>query len=514
MDTCPPPAILPYDILVVFTASQTQYHPHLLLMAMARPGSLSAPTFDLESWSSNYSGPLLPLRLRHVALNCPSLAQQALTIALATAKAGKDVSIYRSIIDLSVSLNQPVDIDQEWIDRQDDANKRELGRLEGELRGYKNNLIRESIRMGQEDLATHILLTGGPLPSQKEEESTKQTSQAASGYAAAYSAFAKMRDFCTTPTHIAGMTLRLLFTSIIQAVSAYQSGHSPQGHFSSLSAQASRLSSTGVKAEEEIRLKPVWSAARGIAQLGQSQYRDAAFSFLQANFTLASNGSIHGFDFCRTCASANDIAIYGGLTALATMTREELTTNVLGGDFRSFLELEPHLRKAITLFTTGKFRAALDILWRYYSDWNLDIILGIGFGTPQGSHVDRLFARIREKSIISYFASFSQVSLNSLAETFPARASDVAPVQLLETELIQMIENGSLNARLDVVNGLLLSPQEDHRTTTQQDALAAAEEVERTLLQRLHKINVTLARVEIPNPNPRGSASWPHQILS
>ncbi|MFP3733087.1 hypothetical protein SB690_20215, partial [Bacillus sp. SIMBA_006] len=78
--------------------------------------------------------------------------------------------------------------DSAWLQKAEEGNKRELARLESELRGYKNNLIRESMRMGQEDLAMHHLLTGGPAPD-------PENPQAMSGYLAAYQGFSKMRDY-------------------------------------------------------------------------------------------------------------------------------------------------------------------------------------------------------------------------------------------------------------------------------------------------------------------------------
>lgn len=39
------------------------------------------------------------------------------------------------------------ELDKEWIERTDEANKNETARLETELRGYKNNLVKESVRV-------------------------------------------------------------------------------------------------------------------------------------------------------------------------------------------------------------------------------------------------------------------------------------------------------------------------------------------------------------------------------
>ncbi|KAF2159924.1 hypothetical protein M409DRAFT_60338 [Zasmidium cellare ATCC 36951] len=454
---------------------------------------LPPPTFDLEIWANHYeNGPLLQLRLAHVAARCPSLAHHALTLALADAKKGKDVQIYNRLCDLAADLGLK-DLgkqDTEWASRKDEENRRELSRLESELRGYKNNLIRESIRMGQEELAMHHLLTGGPIP-----DPANPQSLSSAGYNAAYQAFGKMRDFCTTPAHINSMTLRLIYTALLQAVTAQQTGNSSSSmHFNSVIANSNRLRATGVKEEEQSKLTPMAHVVAGIAHMGIGEYRSAASAFLQTPFDYHNSGGIYNVDFERSVASANDVAIYGGLCALATMSREALIDDVLGGPFRAFLEQEPHMRKAIVLYTTAKYQACIDTLRRYYSDWSLDVFLGAG-GLSTGSHVDRLFARIRERSITAYFSSFSEVSLTSLASTFPPTSN--AP-DAMEAEVLNMIENGTLDARLDVVSGVLVAPQNDTRLETHQNAQKAAQEVERTLLLRLHRVNMTLAGLEIP----------------
>ena len=116
---------------------------------MAHSARLAAPTFDVESCSSNYDGPLQPLRLAHIAMHCPSLSRQALSIAITSAKSCKDVSLYRRLLSLAsiLNLNDLATADVEWTDKTEDANRRESARLEQELKGYKNNLIKESIRV-------------------------------------------------------------------------------------------------------------------------------------------------------------------------------------------------------------------------------------------------------------------------------------------------------------------------------------------------------------------------------
>ena len=72
-------------------------------------------------------------------------------LAVREAKAGKDVRRY---IDAQTHLetigpNEPEAVrDKAWIEQTEKQNQAETQRLEAELKGYKNNLIKESIRVG------------------------------------------------------------------------------------------------------------------------------------------------------------------------------------------------------------------------------------------------------------------------------------------------------------------------------------------------------------------------------
>jgi COP9 signalosome complex subunit 1 len=431
-------------------------------------------------------GALLPFRLAHVARRCPPLRHQSLTLAIAQVKKGKDVQLYEHLCQLAKTLDvtEAAEEDAEWIARTEEANRRELLRLEGELRGYKNNLIRESIRMGQEDLAGHHIATGGPRPD-------PQDPIAAAGYTVAFTAFSKMRDYCHTPSQISSMTLRLAYTGLLQAALAQQLDAATAGHFSTVHTQAVRLRSSGCKEEEQAQLTAISHVVVGIAALGAGEYSQAAASFMKAPFEYHRLGAIHGMDFERLVASANDVAIYGGLCVLATMSRDELQEVVLGGQFRQFLEQEPHMRKAIGLYVTAKYEQYIALLQHYRADWTLDLFLS--------AHVDNLFARIRQRSITAYFSSFSQVSIAALAASFPPARRDagVTPEAAMQDELLSMIQHGQLDARLDVVDGMLFAPHRDHRAQTHEEARRTAAMVERTLLLRLHRVNMSLAELEI-----------------
>lgn len=78
------------------------------------------------------------------------LCVDALKSAIAEAKRGKDTGRYREAVEclrVAAPTEPEANFDQAWLEAQDAANKLETNRLTTELKGYKNNLIKESVRV-------------------------------------------------------------------------------------------------------------------------------------------------------------------------------------------------------------------------------------------------------------------------------------------------------------------------------------------------------------------------------
>lgn len=66
------------------------------------------------------------------------------------AKAGKDIRRYleaQSHLETIAPLEPEAVADRAWVELVDKQNKAEAKRMEAELKGYKNNLVKESIRV-------------------------------------------------------------------------------------------------------------------------------------------------------------------------------------------------------------------------------------------------------------------------------------------------------------------------------------------------------------------------------
>ncbi|KAE8151078.1 COP9 signalosome subunit 1 [Aspergillus avenaceus] len=416
------------------------------------------PKFELESYIANYTGRTRFNRLFLIGTCSTYLSVEALKAAIIEAKSSKDVSRYeRAVRALAeVASNEPeATPDKEWVDRMRKVVKAETDRLEHELRGYKNNLIKESIRMGNEDLGQHYHQIGDLSSASK--------------------AYSRMRDYCTTPTHIASMLFKIISVAI------------ERGDWLSVQSHVQRLRNLQSKQEEQAKNQPKMSAALGLSQLHSGSYTDAANSFLNTDPSLG--------DSFNEVLTSNDVAVYGGLCALASMDRNELQRRVLDNNsFRNFLELEPHIRRAISFFCNSKFRPCLEILESYQADYLLDVHLQ--------RHVSTLYTRIRTKSIQQYLIPFSRVTLDSMSKIFSPRAvgGQAHPVDSTSPfvqELIGLIQDGTLDARIDLEKMVLVSNQTDLRTEVQEATLESLSSFVREAHLRVLRTNIIRAGLEV-----------------
>lgn len=309
--------------------------------------------------------------------------------------------------------------------------------------------------MGNEDLGQHYHQIGDLVSASK--------------------AYSRMRDYCTTPNHITSMLFKIINVAI------------ERGDWLSVQSNVQRLRSLHSKQEEQNKNQPKMSAALGLSQLHSGSYMEAANSFLSTDPSLG--------DTYNEVLTSNDVAVYGGLCALASMDRHELQRRVLDNNvFRSFFELEPHIRRAISCFCNSKFRPCLEILEAYKADYLLDIHLQ--------RHINTIFTRIRTKSVQQYLVPFSRVTLDSMSNIFAlgTASNNINPVDSnspFVEELISLIQDGTLDARIDLEKMVLVSNQVDQRIEVQEAALDSLENFIQEANLRLLRTNIIRAGLEV-----------------
>jgi COP9 signalosome complex subunit 1 len=93
---------------------------------------------------------------------------------------------------------------------------------------------------------------------------------------------------------------------------------------------------------------------------------------------------------------------------------------------------------------------------------------------------------------VQYFIPFSCVTLDEMASKFPTPEG-----RTISDDLEEMIQQGHLNARIDLVEGLLISPPTNPRHDVHADALTMAETYDHTLRLRLTRLNMQAAGMEV-----------------
>ncbi|CAA6673633.1 unnamed protein product [Spirodela intermedia] len=396
----------------------------------SRP-SVSSEQMDVEAYAGLYSGRTKISRLLFVAERYQE---------------GENTQMYREVVQkIGGRLGSQYEMDQAWVDTVDRRAELRKEKLENELNGYRTNLIKESIRMGYNDFGDFYYAHGN--------------------LGEAFKNYVRTRDYCTTSKHIIQMCLNVILVSI------------ELGQFMHVSNYVSKAEQPPDVLDSVTVAK--LRCAAGLAFLETKKYKLAARKFLETGPELSNNYT--------EVIAPQDIAIYGGLCALASFDRAELKNKVIDNiNFRNFLELVPEVRELIHDFYASRYASCLEYLENLRGNLLLDIHLH--------DHVETLYSDIRHRAIIQYTHPFISVDLNIMAGAFKTSVSG------LEKELEALITENQIQARIDSHNKILYARHADQRNATFQRVLQTGIEFDRdvrsmllrtSLLKHEHNLRAT-----------------------
>ncbi|PVF98382.1 hypothetical protein CPB86DRAFT_774856 [Serendipita vermifera] len=434
--------------------------------------------FDLDAYISNYDRDRSSIkRLIFIANACPQLAPQALFKAVEYAKEGRDTNLYQSVLAMYNSVSGPqnasLSLDQDWLDRTVAKNQQDKEKLEVELKMYTGNMIKESVRMGHNDLGHFHRKVGD--------------------HATALRHYTKSREFCTTNPHVVEMCLNILELLLEEHNFAHISTYVFKAE-STLESSASADKKKGQPNPEKDKIQAKLNLAIALSQIGQGYYENAAWAFMKVGKNL------EGWD--RKVASPSDIAIYGTLCALATFERRQIRTKLLENeDFSYYLEQEPYMREIIEAYLASKFRVVLQLLERYSSRHLLDNLLS--------PHVKALVSFIKDRALVLYFGPFASIRLESLADAFGLTLEDT------EKSVVSLIQSGSIKGRVDSHNKILKAKDLDHRTELYIRALKTGQDIAASNRKLLYRLRLQEADVIVRAPknlHMEGVAGYGHAL--
>jgi len=425
-----------------------------------RPGEKEAPKnvvvkdFDLDSHIANYSGHAKIFRLIFIAERCSDLAPEAARMALEEIQKTSNTTLYKDVCEKFAKLGSGT-MDLSWCEAVDKKAQGQMERLELELNGYRTNLIKESIRIGHNDLGDFHYDRGD--------------------LNAALKCYVRTRDYCTTSKHIIAMCLNVIKVSI------------EMGNFPHVANYVNKAESTPELSDPAV--KALLKACAGLAYLEGRKYRMAALKFLETTFDISGRFT--------DLVAAQDVAIYGGLSALATFERTDLKKKVIdNAQFKNFLELVPRVRDCIHDFYQSKYASCLNYLEELKPELQLDLHLH--------DHVNSLYAKIRSKALVQYFSPFISVDMNKMAEAFNTT------IVGLEQELGSLIVEGSINARIDSHNKVLYARKTNLRSSTFDTSIKMGETYQRNTKAMILRMNILKRDFIIRPPRKEEGPSGSH----
>ncbi|GAB4814501.1 hypothetical protein N2152v2_001547 [Parachlorella kessleri] len=415
--------------------------------------------FDLEAYAATYNGHAKIDRLIFIADKIQGTAREleALKMAAAELKKTEMTAKYLEVsnkLQARAGLNFAPDMD--WVDAVDRRALQRQERLETELNGYKTNLVKESIRMGHNDLGDFFYHRGD--------------------LSNAFKNYMRTRDYSTTSRHIIHMCLSVVKCSI------------EMGNYVHVPTYVQKAESTP-DGQSDTLVRSKLACASGLYLLESGKYLQAARKFTEVSPELGSQ--------YNEVISAHDVAVYGALCAMASFDRSQLRASVIDSpNFREFLELVPEVREALNDFYGSRYTDCLPRLERLRSQLALDIHLH--------DHVDKLYQAVRNRALTQYVAPFATLDLNSMAQAFNTSVGGI------QSELAALIGQKEVSARIDSHRQVLYARRSDQRSTTFRQALQAGEEYLRSSKALLLRASI-MKHDLIQKPSGGGGGGGPDQ---
>ncbi|ORX70885.1 hypothetical protein DL89DRAFT_266993 [Linderina pennispora] len=229
----------------------------------------------------------------------------------------------------------------------------------------------------------------------------------------ATASYLKARDYCTSLQDQADMSAKAAYTgaSIMR--------------WAQVSNYANKALSTSKTPNDEAN-----------ADMGEGKWSDVARNVGLLNYESANTSQV---------VTPMDIALYGTLAGLASLSRDEIKDMLINNtQFRKFLEHLPVCLELLQLFYRSQYTSALAKLDQTMSLARIDMVLAL--------QVDKLLSKIRVNILVLYTQPFASTRLESMA-----KALRFGTASELERELASLISSGRIKARIDLVNGFLIS---------------------------------------------------------
>jgi COP9 signalosome complex subunit 1 len=400
----------------------------------------NADYIDYAKLENEYQNPALSYRLLHMFEVCVNRRPEiAKVINRVHSKNSIDVEFYRTFAtalekhkNADSSKSWPT-IDTAWIQATEDEVQAMTERESANLKKAQDEGIKENIRIAMVKLFDIGFRSG------KFYEAAKLYSRS-------------LRDYCNSPKTVVPMLLShvkvLMYMQDYLRVETYCS--QAERAIADCQERVTKYDrNTAIFPRNEKESKAMLQAAvcdkakvdavMAIVKMCNKNYLAAADKFVSVDHEV--------FEFPELL-STTDIAYYGCFCALASYDRNQLKEKVINnGNFRKYTEPEGKLVDLIQAFRNNSFTTVFQLL----EEMRPLLLLNIYIAGQQ----KQLYKLIRRRAFVQYISTFGIISLPTMAKVFRTDTNE------LIDELVDLIDNGIIDARIDPIEEKLYRLEEN-----------------------------------------------------
>ena len=294
--------------------------------------------------------------------------------------------------------------------------------------------------------------------------------------------YVNMQDYCSTPEHVVFMCINVIRVCIEMDNYNYVKSYVAKAESTLALSKDDKSNEQSQSINRDELTSNRLLSARALSELSAAEYKNAARSFLKITAALGRGFS----DFI----SLSDVALYGTITALSSLDREELKRSLQESPtFLELVENQPATRQLASTFLQGDFSSCLSTLSQVASDLALD-----PFMAP---HTGRLLQLIRQRCLVDYITPYCTIDLNVMAARFNTT------LDALEKELVSMIGRSVVEARIDLQKKVLYTHHENMERMKYVRALALADAYCSLAQKSVLRWQVLRNDLEVPLPSGR-----------
>ncbi|EDQ86687.1 uncharacterized protein MONBRDRAFT_33692 [Monosiga brevicollis MX1] len=181
--------------------------------------------------------------------------------------------------------------------------------------------------------------------------------------------------------------------------------------------------------------------------------------------------------------TSRDLSLMCGLSALASLDRPELVLLLQNTELKQHMESCPEIRELLRAMVKAQYRSLLDILQKVKPLAMADMYINKSWA--------RLYENIIARAMIQHVTPYVALDLHAMAATFNME------LEALEEQLVTLISEGRIAARIDNQHKVLHATQGNVRAAVIEDSVQTARDLVDNTMQEAHEQEFVRLHVDL-----------------